>query len=221
VSAQVITSLIAVISILLSAASLVIAYKAYRNTLTYQKIDYEVLLELVDEVLIAKVPLRENQTVTGAIGDGLITNSSEPLAIPRSLAADEVLKYRAKLANKGKHPVRVSSVQVVLSAQDDTSKTLKKAIDVESVLEPGSNRSIGCTLANRDLEEFRRKFGVVDCTYSLEFMYFTATGEPITATRHLGGSNILVLQHYSRLLERQSTEGSSSRTWSISFGHRD
>jgi hypothetical protein len=173
--------LIALISILLSIVSTVIAVVSLRRTAIYEYFDYAARLDIEDE-LVQFARCVGEQTQIASMGSG-----AKGKDLPRLNKDKEGFGYRASLKNKGEKGIPIASVHMDYGAKDDTDKRVKYVLEGKFHLASGEDRQVEFSLSYPEIEKTMQNLGIQQCLFWLRVTYENPNGKRLDLIRPLGG----------------------------------
>ena len=168
-------------AIVISIASLVIAFKSYRRAGKYQAFDYSARLELVDEIV--ELPYEsEGKTAILTTGSGAKDGDFVTLTkVPYSFG------YRAARVNKGQKPVTVNSIFLDFGSSDNGERRVRLSLENRFFLPPQHTHRIEKILSSGEIAAAQKKLDLDECSFYLRVSYTTADKKEISSLRSLGG----------------------------------
>ncbi|MGH9927617.1 MAG: hypothetical protein ACREA9_00165 [Pyrinomonadaceae bacterium] len=147
-------------ALLISVASIILAFFSFRRTGSFQDYEYATRLQMSDERL---------------------TFGTE------TLPYHPALSYVAAIENRGLKPVKIRSIRLDYGDKLNSEKRMKRSVEGEIYLSPGEKREVGVDIAWQDIEHMKKRFDINQAIFSLRVSYHDPKGEVREATRNYGG----------------------------------
>ncbi len=165
-----------VLSLLISVASIILAYVSFKRTKVFQEHEYAPRLQLINEA-----------SVVGS----------------RGLPERPALSYSAYIENRGLKPVEIAGISLDYGAESDPQKRMKYSVSGEMYLGAGQKHEIQKAVTWSEIDEMKRRFGIDQAMFFLRVIYQVPNGNREESIRKLGGfdgtTTIFVAQHGDRL----------------------
>lgn len=146
---------LAILSLILSVVSTMIAIASFRRAKIFQEYDYAVWLQLGEEKIV---------------GGGR--------------DADDAFTYSAQLENSGLKPVHIESINLDYGG-DSHDRCFTRTIGGEFYLPANGNRKFECVVSKRDYAKALAQFQLEQCQFRLRIRYFNATNQILETVRNI------------------------------------
>jgi hypothetical protein len=165
-----------VLSLLISTASIILAYVSFKRTKVFQEQEYAPRLQLINEKVEAG---------------------------SRGLPDRPALTYSAYIENRGLKPVEIAGIWLDYGANDDAQKRMKYVVVGEMYLGAGQKHEIQKAVSWSQIEEMNRRYGIEQAMFFLRVIYQVPNGNREESIRKLGGfdgtTTVFVAQYSDRL----------------------
>lgn len=158
-----------------------IAVISLRRSSIYQRFEYSVRLEVLDEIVQIRTSVGD-QVQIASMGSG-----ARREAPPSLIKGSEGFAYRVCLKNKGHKIVPVNGVRVDYGAGTSEEKRVRRVVEQKFYLAPQETRQIEFELSLSDIADVMDQFSIKECLFYLRVSYQDVDEKEAVAVRALGG----------------------------------